>query len=157
MHPQRKVFIVDHIPYVCVRIPLLFYVPSGSSYIAIDHDSRKSILSYTSIVFLATHESIPMSDAPSSKPTYLYKLIPSSAPPPSPLPSSLPLSDLDTHSGFIHLSTSRQVPRTLKHFFADEHRVYVLRIPYDSMQKDIKWEDPKGKGTFAPNQSLLYY
>lgn len=96
-------------------------------------------------------------DAPSSKPTYLYKLIPSSAPPPSPLPSSLPLSDLDTHSGFIHLSTSRQVPRTLKHFFADEHRVYVLRIPYDSMQKDIKWEDPKGKGTFAPNQSLLYY
>lgn len=25
------------------------------------------------------------------------------------------------------------------------------------MQKDIKWEDPKGKGTFAPNQSLLYY
>ncbi|THH14877.1 hypothetical protein EUX98_g9548 [Antrodiella citrinella] len=84
-----------------------------------------------------------MSDT--SKPTYIYKLIPSSAPPPSPLPSALPISTLDQTSGFIHLSTSTQIPNTLKFFFKDELRVYVLRILYDAVEKDVKWEDPKAE------------
>ncbi|KAJ8581941.1 hypothetical protein M405DRAFT_831479 [Rhizopogon salebrosus TDB-379] len=83
-----------------------------------------------------------LSDAP---PTYIYKLIPSSAPPPDPLPSRLPVSDLDQTSGFIHLSTSLQIPNTLKLFFKDDPRVYVLRIPYDVVEESIKWEDPKGE------------
>jgi uncharacterized protein (DUF952 family) len=83
-----------------------------------------------------------LSDAP---PTYIYKLIPSSAPPPDPLPDRLPVSDLDQTSGFIHLSTSLQIPNTLKLFFKDDPRVYVLRIPYDVVEESIKWEDPKGE------------
>ncbi|KAG0699509.1 hypothetical protein DFH29DRAFT_936431 [Suillus ampliporus] len=80
-----------------------------------------------------------------AKPTYIYKLIPSSATPPNPLPDQLPVSDLDQTSGFIHLSTALQVPKTLKFFFKDDVRVYILRIPYDPIEKDIKWEDPKAE------------
>jgi uncharacterized protein (DUF952 family) len=80
-----------------------------------------------------------------AKPTYIYKLIPSSAAPPDPLPDSLPVSDLDQTSGFIHLSTSLQVPNTLKFFFKDDPKVYVLRIPYDPVEESIKWEDPKAE------------
>ncbi|KAH9935523.1 uncharacterized protein B0H18DRAFT_976094 [Fomitopsis serialis] len=79
-----------------------------------------------------------------AKPTYIYKLIPASAPPPEPLPAVLPVSELDQTSGFIHLSTAKQVPNTLKYFFADEPRVYVLRLAYDPLEekKLVRWEDP---------------
>ena len=82
-----------------------------------------------------------------AKPTCIYKLIPSSAPPPDPLPTALPVSELDSSSGFIHLSTSKQVRNTLKYFFADEPRIYVLRLAYDPLeeQKLIRWEDPKAE------------
>ncbi|KAF8329309.1 hypothetical protein F5887DRAFT_117548 [Amanita rubescens] len=80
-----------------------------------------------------------------SLPSYVYKLIPSSAPPPDPLPIYLPLSALDESSGFIHLSTAAQVPGTLCHFFSSESKVYVLRIPYDRVGKDIRWESPDAK------------
>ncbi|KAF9469013.1 hypothetical protein BDZ94DRAFT_1245159 [Collybia nuda] len=80
-----------------------------------------------------------------SKPTYLYKIIPSSDPPPEPLPEKLPLSKLDSSSGFIHLSTAAQIPGTLKRFFMEEPLVYILKISYDPLEKDIRWEDPEAK------------
>lgn len=83
-----------------------------------------------------------------TKPTYVYKLIPSTSPPPDPLPDRLPLSSLDTHSGFIHLSTAFQIPGTLKHFFKEDPHVYVLRIEYAGVEKYIKWEDPKVEGRY---------
>jgi len=86
-----------------------------------------------------------MATTDSLKPTYIYKLIPSSAPPPDPLPPVLPVSDLDRSSGFIHLSTAKQVPNTLKRFFTDEPRVYILRLQYDPLEQKIRWEDPKGE------------
>lgn len=81
----------------------------------------------------------------SSAPKFVYKLVPSSSPIPEPLPETLPVSDLDQRSGFIHLSTALQVPNTLKHFFRDEPSVYVLRIDYERVEKDIRWEDPDAK------------
>ncbi|KAJ7228791.1 hypothetical protein GGX14DRAFT_415056 [Mycena pura] len=80
-----------------------------------------------------------------SEPTYVYKLVPSSSPVPSPLPEALPLSELDNVSGFIHLSTALQIPGTLKNFFGESDAVYVLRIKYAMVEKDIKWEDPKAE------------
>ncbi|KAF8625891.1 hypothetical protein AX15_005148 [Amanita polypyramis BW_CC] len=80
-----------------------------------------------------------------SLPTYIYKLIPSSSAPPNPLPIRLPLSTLDQSSGFIHLSTTAQVPGTLRHFFASEPKVYVLQIPYSQVEKDIRWESPDAR------------
>ena len=86
-----------------------------------------------------------MSTTASTTPTYIYKLIPHDAPPPDQLPDALPVSELDRTSGFVHLSTAKQVPGTLKFFFKDHPHVYVARIPYAPLEKDIRWEDPKAE------------
>lgn len=100
--------------------------------------------------------------APSPPPTYLYKILP--GPPPSPLPERLPLSDLDKNDGYIHLSTSAQVPGTADKFFAQDTQLWLLRIKYDVLaagtdgdgkvkadgdgKAELKWEDV-GRGCFA--------
>lgn len=45
--------------------------------------------------------------APTPLPTYVYKIL--DAPPAEPLPSELPVSNLDAKDGFVHLSTAAQV------------------------------------------------
>ncbi|KAG6857171.1 hypothetical protein H0H87_008236 [Tephrocybe sp. NHM501043] len=83
-----------------------------------------------------------------SNPTFIYKLVPSSSPVPlyhDELPERLPVSSIDQDSGFVHLSTSAQLPGTLKSFFADESLVYILRIKYDDFNGKIRWEDPRAE------------
>lgn len=80
-----------------------------------------------------------------SVPRYVYKLVPSDAPIPESLPDKLPVSNLDQQSGFVHLSTALQIPNTLKFFFKDEPLVYVLRIEYEKIEADIRWESPDAK------------
>lgn len=89
-----------------------------------------------------------MATSTDTKPSYVYKLVPHDAPPPLPpvpLPDALPVSQLDQTSGFIHLSTSRQLLGTLIHFFTNDPKVYVLRLPYDELDSQIRWEDPKAE------------
>ncbi|KAJ5609713.1 hypothetical protein N7528_010280 [Penicillium herquei] len=83
--------------------------------------------------------------AGSDLPRYIYKIVPSAAPVHEPLPERLPVSELDQDSGFIHLSTAAQVPNTLKFFFKDEPLIYLLRIDYQYVSQDIRWESPDGK------------
>jgi len=80
----------------------------------------------------------------SDSPTYIYKLVPSDLIV-LPLPGRLPLSPLDTNDGFIHLSTAVQLPYTLGRYFADERKMYILRLEYKHVERDIRWEDPRGK------------
>ncbi|KAF9518483.1 hypothetical protein BS47DRAFT_303203 [Hydnum rufescens UP504] len=81
-------------------------------------------------------------------PKYLYKILPSSAPPPTPLPSALPLSPLDSTDGYIHLSTAAQTPATANRFFANETTLYILKVEYTRVAADVKWEEA-GSGIFA--------
>ena len=74
-------------------------------------------------------------------PTFVYKIIPSSSPLPAILPDILPPSDLDQKDGFIHLSTASQILGTLKLVFKDDTKVYVLKIEYSKVEKDVKWEE----------------
>jgi uncharacterized protein (DUF952 family) len=92
---------------------------------------------------MATKNSVP-----TPLPTYIYKILPSSPPPPplDSFPLALPLSALDARDGFIHLSTSSQLLGTLNNFFSTSPYVYILRIPYSRVSKFIKWEDSAGKG-----------
>jgi uncharacterized protein (DUF952 family) len=83
--------------------------------------------------------------APTPPPTYIYKILPSTPPPPSPLPLNLPLSALDRRDNFLHFSTSSQILGTLNAFFSHEEFVYILRVPYERVEKWIKWENAKGK------------
>ncbi|KAF2014602.1 hypothetical protein BU24DRAFT_423516 [Aaosphaeria arxii CBS 175.79] len=95
--------------------------------------------------------------APSPLPTYLYKILPSA--PPSPLPAVLPLSDLDRNDGYIHLSTSEQVPGTADKFFGTFDSLWLLKIKYDvvaggvdgegnKVGGEIRWEEV-GRGCFG--------
>lgn len=59
-------------------------------------------------------------------PAYVYKI--AIAPPPSPLPHTLPLSELDQNDGFIHLSNASQTPKTSSQFFSSCSTLYLLRI-----------------------------
>ena len=45
--------------------------------------------------------------APTPLPAYVYKIL--DGPPTKPLPSELPVSELDAKDGFVHLSTAEQV------------------------------------------------
>ncbi|KAF2714364.1 hypothetical protein K504DRAFT_1964 [Pleomassaria siparia CBS 279.74] len=96
--------------------------------------------------------------APSPLPTYLYKIL--DVAPPSPLPERLPLSDLDKADGFLHLSTSTQVPGTADAYFSSYTELWLLKIEYKVLANGIdgngeKKEDAKvqwdevGRGTFA--------
>jgi len=71
---------------------------------------------------------------PTPNPKYIYKILPSSAPPSSPLPEALPLSALDEGDGFLHMSTSHQILGTLSNFFSNETHVWILRIPYERVK-----------------------
>jgi uncharacterized protein (DUF952 family) len=109
----------------------------------------------------AIHIKIKM-PAPSPLPNYLYKILP--AAPPSTLPDRLPLSDLDKNDGYIHLSTSEQVPSTADKFFGNETELYLLKIKYEVLaagtdgdgkvkaegngKAEVKWEEV-GRGCFA--------
>ncbi|CAO2652047.1 Nn.00g003300.m01.CDS01 [Neocucurbitaria sp. VM-36] len=98
--------------------------------------------------------------APSPLPTYLYKILPTA--PPSPLPARLPLSDLDRNDGYIHLSTSEQVPGTADKFFGSVSELWLLQIEYEVLaagtdgdgevntenKAQVKWEEV-GRGCFA--------
>ncbi|KAI0597347.1 hypothetical protein F4775DRAFT_259515 [Biscogniauxia sp. FL1348] len=65
---------------------------------------------------------------PDPLPTYVYKIVPEA--PPSPLPASYPLSELDQKDGFVHLSTATQIPTTADLFFASSTRLWVLKIRF---------------------------
>jgi uncharacterized protein (DUF952 family) len=98
--------------------------------------------------------------APSPLPRFLYKILPSA--PPAPLPARLPLSDLDRHDGYIHLSTAAQVPATADKFFGHVSELWLLRITYAVLAAgtdgdgevhagstaEVRWEDV-GRGCFA--------
>ena len=59
-------------------------------------------------------------------------------------------SELDKQSGFIHLSTGEQIPRTCNLFFADSDSLYIIKFPYAKLQSSIKWE-PVPDGELFPH------
>lgn len=85
-----------------------------------------------------------------STPAYIYKIVLFL---PDPLPERLPVSELDKVSGCLHFSTGRQIPETLTFFFDDIPKVYVLRVKYEGVAKDTKWENQTG-GRYFGHQHL---
>lgn len=75
---------------------------------------------------------------------YMYKIL--IAAPPSPLPEALPLSPLDKSSGFIHLCTATQIPGVISMFMGSAEKLWLLKIPYEKIKPDLKWEGIPGSG-----------
>ncbi|KAF8294798.1 hypothetical protein DL93DRAFT_2091749 [Clavulina sp. PMI_390] len=89
---------------------------------------------------MATSSESPHALEPTEPPKYLYKLIPSDAAPPDPMPVTLPLSELDAADGFIHVSTANQVPTTARLYFPQETVLYLARIEYPNVRQHVRWE-----------------
>ncbi|GAA5974695.1 hypothetical protein JCM11641_007227 [Rhodosporidiobolus odoratus] len=89
------------------------------------------------------------SNSGSSAPGYVYKIVPHSSvnprytfPVPIPAGHTFVLSELDAKDGYIHLSTTHQLPRTLNRFFANDPKVVLLKMDYGRLSswKVVKWE-----------------
>ena len=75
-------------------------------------------------------------------PAYVYKI--TDAPPPNPIPHTLPLSELDQGDGFIHLSNASQTPTTSSQFFSSHTTLYLLRVSSVVAKEEgsvFKWVD----------------
>ena len=109
------------------------------------------------IVFIQTRRKCPPrpDTMDYSKAEYIYKIVQGTPDIPTtpsghlPQGYSLPVSDLDQKSGFIHMSTAVQIPNTLKYFFASpalsKDTVYLLRVSYQPLEHHIRWESPDAK------------
>ncbi|KAI5367980.1 hypothetical protein Slin15195_G031140 [Septoria linicola] len=73
-----------------------------------------------------------------SSKTYFYKILDSA--PPSPLPETLPATELDTKDNFIHLSTAKQIPITADLFFADHKKLWLLKLRVADLDGEIKYD-----------------
>ncbi|KAM0254031.1 hypothetical protein ACHAP5_000017 [Fusarium lateritium] len=72
-------------------------------------------------------------------PKYIYKIVPSA--PEDPFPNEHPLSELDRNDGFVHLSTSTQVPKTADLFFTCASSLWVIKLEFAQFDDSLKWED----------------
>ncbi|KUI72855.1 hypothetical protein VM1G_08591 [Cytospora mali] len=87
--------------------------------------------------------------APKAIPKYVYKIVDSE--PASPLPDAYPLSDLDKHDGFVHLSTSWQVPITADLFFTGHTTLHLIKIRLAPLESQVKWDDPPNDNDGCPH------
>lgn len=87
-------------------------------------------------------------------PSSLYKILPSTFDlPASPLPKNfmLPKTSLDHDSGYIHFSTSSQVPYVLNRFFdtPETSTIWLVKINYTKLASngDVRWEEAGQDGS----------
>lgn len=79
----------------------------------------------------------------STEPTFWYKIL--DQPPPSPLPETLPATDLDAKDGFIHLSTGSQIPITAGLFFSNHPSIWVLKLRRENIDGRVEYPPELGK------------
>ena len=79
----------------------------------------------------------------SSAPTFWYKILDQA--PPSPLPETLPATDLDAHDGFIHLSTASQIPITAGLFFKTHTSIWVLKLRREKIDGRVEYPPELGE------------
>src|ERR1700753_3112603 len=77
-----------------------------------------------------------MAPNPGANTSYVYKIMDTA--PPASMPASLPLSELDTKDGFIHLSDGKQIPITANLFFKDTPELWVLKISAAALKGTLK-------------------
>ncbi|KAL7004427.1 hypothetical protein EMMF5_006047 [Cystobasidiomycetes sp. EMM_F5] len=100
-----------------------------------------------------------MAAAPSTLPTYVYKILETANtnprflfPVPIPASHSFALPELDLKDGYVHLSTAAQLPNTLNRFFANHDEVVLLKLDYKRLSafKEVRWE-PTSSGEAFPH------
>lgn len=59
--------------------------------------------------------------------------------PPTPLPETLPATELDAKDGFIHLSTAQQTPLTANLFFSKFSKLWILKLSVKHLDGEVKF------------------
>jgi uncharacterized protein (DUF952 family) len=118
-----------------------------------DHGHRLSQgLSFRAGLAHATFSSQAMTDL--AFPRYVYKIF--SEEPPNPLPHTLPLTPLDAHDGFIHLSAGWRVPETTALYFGSYTTVWLLRVDTEVARGEkarLEWGDPGCVHMYAEDET----
>jgi uncharacterized protein (DUF952 family) len=76
------------------------------------------------------------------RPRYLYKIL--DRKPPTPLPTSLPATQLDSQDGFIHLSTASQTTITADLFFSSEPTLWILQLRAAELDGETRYPPELG-------------
>ncbi|KAK3901452.1 hypothetical protein C8A05DRAFT_34855 [Staphylotrichum tortipilum] len=93
---------------------------------------------------------------PDPLPAFVYKITPTA--PPDPIPERYPLSELDRQDGFVHLSTSWQIPITASLFFTHSPSIFLIKLRLSNFDPaSVKWDEVDGTngcphlyGNFGP-------
>ena len=67
-------------------------------------------------------------------PKYVFKIVTAK---PDLKSTKVSLTELDEQSGFIHLSSGPQIPRTCNRFFSSVEILHILKFPYDKLKPNI--------------------
>lgn len=70
---------------------------------------------------------------------FFYKILESA--PPTPLPETLPTTDLDAKDGFIHLSTAQQTPLTANLFFSKFDKLWILMLRVKDLDGEVRFSE----------------
>lgn len=81
-------------------------------------------------------------------PKYVFKIVTAK---PDLKSTKVSLTELDEQSGFIHLSSGPQIPRTCNRFFSSVEILHILKFPYDKLKPNIKWETAPGGEELFPH------
>ena len=57
---------------------------------------------------------------------------------------------LDTADGFVHLSTPRQLRRTLDRYYAGQTGVHLLEFVVERFSCEVRWEDAPSRPEDSP-------
>ena len=64
---------------------------------------------------------------------------------------------LDKQSGFVHLSTRKQISETVKKYFFDEKDIVLVRFKVADLRHKLKWEKSRNKELFPHFYGTLLY
>lgn len=79
---------------------------------------------------------------------YLYRISPEEEWAASQAAGALQGGELDTSSGYIHLSTGAQVSGTLAMFFAGRTDLYLLKVDSSKLGDGLRYDEVEGVGIF---------
>ena len=102
------------------------------------------------------------STPPNPLPNHVYKILPNTSiyqGCPIPVPSSweFPQTEVDARDGYVHLSTSEQLPGTLSRFYGSDDTVQLIKVDYKRLSsfKIVKWEQASSGGVYPHLYAIL--
>ena len=66
-------------------------------------------------------------------------------------------NDLDSQSGFIHMSTSNQVDGTIARYFIKEKEIFIIKFKSAALGPLLRWEESRNSEFFPHFYGVLRF